>query len=66
VMVTVMALVSLPWLWSYLQRTMQYGFVDWVGIAQASVVVVAAALLYLPASRQWLRQEVADDTEVFE
>lgn len=65
-MVTIMALVSLPWIGSYLRTAYLYGVTDWVGLTQAAVVVFAAGLLFLPSSRKWLRQEAANDAEIFD
>lgn len=65
-LVTAMALVSLPWIASYIRTGFLYGVVDWVGLVQASVVVVAAGLLFLPASSRYLRQETKRAIEAFE
>ncbi len=65
-LVTAMALVSLPWIASYVQTGILYGVVDWVGLVQASVVIVAAGLLFLPASSRYLRRETERAIEAFE
>lgn len=66
IIVTVMALVSLPWLASYARTYSLYGVVDWIGLMQASLVVMPAGLLFLPSASKWLRQEAVDDTAIFD
>jgi cellobiose-specific phosphotransferase system component IIC len=64
--VSVMAWVSLPWVWSYARTFQLHGFVDWTGFAQSLVVVIAASLLYVPSAWRWLKQEKATYDQVFE
>ncbi|MEM1051048.1 MAG: hypothetical protein AAGI28_03035 [Pseudomonadota bacterium] len=66
ILITAMALVSLPWIWSYARTFQLYGVIDWVGLMQSLTVVIAAGLLYLPASSRWLRQEAPKYEEVFD
>lgn len=65
-LMTAMALVSLPWIASYVQISILSGVVDWVGLVQASVVVVAAGLLFLPASSRYLQRDTERAIEAFE
>ena len=65
-LVSAMALVSLPWVWSYLRTFQQYGIMDWVGLSQSLVMVLAAGLLYLPSASRWLKQEKPAYDQVFE
>lgn len=65
-MVTAMALVSAPWIGSYLWTAYNYGQTDWVALVQALLVVFMAGLLYVPSVSLWLRQERVSDAEAFE
>ena len=65
-LVSAMALVSLPWIASYVQTFVLHGVMDWQSLVQALVPVICAGLLFMPSAAQWLRQEEVNDAATFE
>ncbi len=65
-MVTAMALISLPRIGSYANTIYLHRLTDWVSLSQALIVVIAACLLYFPSASAWLRQKRGSHVEVFE